>query len=88
MLACSGLSASEIGARLDKKELTVRSHLKEVYERLQVSSRAELVWVLEADRHPWASTIGKELPRERTTEMIDWGADEAQSGPIRERIGR
>jgi len=47
MLACAGLSATEIGANLDMKELTVRSHLKAVYERLQISSRAELVWVLE-----------------------------------------
>lgn len=46
-MASAGLTAGEIGAQLAMKELTVRSHLKAIYDRLQVSSRAELVWALE-----------------------------------------
>jgi DNA-binding CsgD family transcriptional regulator len=45
-LACAGLTAPEIGAQLSIKPSTIRAHLKAIYMRLEVSSRAELARAL------------------------------------------
>jgi DNA-binding CsgD family transcriptional regulator len=52
-LATRGLTNSEIGGTLEVSENTIKKHLKDVFDRLQVSSRAEL-----------ASLIAKTSPRD------------------------
>jgi two-component system nitrate/nitrite response regulator NarL len=41
-----GLTNKQIGKKLGITEGTVKVHLYQVYERLQVSTRTELVWIL------------------------------------------
>jgi len=50
LLAIQGYSIANIAARLGVKESTVQTHLKRIYRRLQVSSRAELAYRLLAWR--------------------------------------
>lgn len=61
-LAAKGLSASEIATIRDCRTETVRSHLRAAYRALGVSTRAELVPVLEELNH-WLDQIVPELAR-------------------------
>jgi ATP/maltotriose-dependent transcriptional regulator MalT len=42
-LLCTGLSAKAIGERLFVSANTVRTHIRHIYEKLQVQSRVEAV---------------------------------------------
>jgi len=52
LLAIQGYSIVNIAARLEVKESTVQTHLKRIYGRLEVSSRAELAYRLLTWRGP------------------------------------
>lgn len=42
MLLADGLSTGEVAARLEISEHTIRSHVKQIFDKMQITSRAEL----------------------------------------------
>lgn len=73
-LVARGLSNPEIGALLRVSPHTVRNHLASVFRKAAVSTRAELVFAMNAP-----ALLGEGAERARRTESAAWRAFLAQS---------
>ena len=68
-LVARGLSNPEIGALLRVSPHTVRNHLASVFRKASVSSRAELVFAMNAP-----AVLGEGAERTRRTQSAAWRA--------------